>query len=499
MSTYGGGGAFNPDGTSLDLNANGAAQVVPSTIASIEGDGTAPTTKPTNVTNWVEIDITNSQSTGTGTNWVQVLSFTSGQISAINSLFTLNSTTPFQNVLFFLSDGTVLASWLRSGTPTTASTWLVKIPAGISSSSTYTIYMGIGATSTNFYSSTGNTGAYPTLTSTYAQYDNGANVFPVYQSFSGSGTPTGFTENGGTYTYGTANKGLTIVGPSSGNGTLQYATTNDPTVYIFEVYAKFGSATDTGTEIMQYGSGSGGGGASSTEILIASSDFNVQNFNGSATNNVSSGVAADTNWHWHSIYRTSTPASYYSVDQASYVENSSDITATSAMYPNVVSYTNATNYWQVFLLRPVPPSGVMPTFVIYSEFGYSAVSGVDNYLTVISPTLTTTSTTNVNLLEVKFKPTLSGYVMINVGAIVSNNSLGGGVNVNLYNATTSATIDAGNTYTQEGLASNPTFTELSWNGQLTKNTTYTFNVYFYAVTSGTASAQVKCLSIKEVY
>ncbi len=72
------------------------------------------------------------------------------------------------------------------------------------------IYFGFYSTSTNNFNSVGPWGESPVLSSTYAQYDDGALVFPkLYQNFAGTSTPSGWVESGVTQ-----NNGVTM---TSGN------------------------------------------------------------------------------------------------------------------------------------------------------------------------------------------------------------------------------------------------------------------------------------------
>ena len=64
------------------------------------------------------------------------------------------------------------------------------------------------------------TGVAPQLSSTYAEYDDGANVFTEYWNFAGTTLPSAFTNltTGGTFSY-TVDNGLTLTGYSSASGT----------------------------------------------------------------------------------------------------------------------------------------------------------------------------------------------------------------------------------------------------------------------------------------
>ncbi|MEM4056704.1 MAG: hypothetical protein QW578_06690 [Thermoplasmatales archaeon] len=92
---------------------------------------------------------------------------------------------------------------------------MVNITDSIAPDSSITIYANIGTSGANF---TNGLGAYPTLTSTYGQYDNGAKVFTFYYNFAGTSLPSGLTffESDGIYS---VDNGITLTdNNSSGPG-----------------------------------------------------------------------------------------------------------------------------------------------------------------------------------------------------------------------------------------------------------------------------------------
>ncbi len=91
------------------------------------------------------------------------------------------SSSPFgQNVEFTYPNGTVIPSWLENYTSSRA-IWWVKL----ASYGSQTIFMDFVPISTNLFN-TVNTGEAPQLSSTYGEYDNGANVFESYDNFAGT-------------------------------------------------------------------------------------------------------------------------------------------------------------------------------------------------------------------------------------------------------------------------------------------------------------------------
>jgi hypothetical protein len=116
---------------------------------------------------------------------------------------------------------TMLNGWLESCTPscstsaTSASAW-VKLTSAISASGgTLTIYMVFLSSATAFDGS--HWGEAPSLSGTYGQYDNGANVFAFYDNFAGTSLSGKWTKiasaSGVTFT---VNNGLTVATSTTG-------------------------------------------------------------------------------------------------------------------------------------------------------------------------------------------------------------------------------------------------------------------------------------------
>ncbi len=153
--------------------------------------GTSIAGKPSVLTAYEPVTVTNSQSSSTPSPFQQMVNFTS-----LDSGWTSISTGNFgQNVEFFYYNGTVIPSWLESYTSSYAIWWLKlgSIPAG----SSETVYVGFAPSTTNLFN-TVNDGEAPQIPcieegvtntsqcSIYAEYDNGANTFNFYDNFAGT-------------------------------------------------------------------------------------------------------------------------------------------------------------------------------------------------------------------------------------------------------------------------------------------------------------------------
>ena len=134
-----------------------------------------PVTTPTDIVSYVPINLTNSQTTATPAQFQQIIA-----INSLNytSYITYNSN--FANFEYFYANGTVIPAWIESNDSNTITTWVktISIPA----SSKLTIYLGFASETTNLLSGSGTSGIgeAPQLSSTYAEYDDGASVFLYY-------------------------------------------------------------------------------------------------------------------------------------------------------------------------------------------------------------------------------------------------------------------------------------------------------------------------------
>ncbi len=143
---------------------------------TVAGTANSP---PSSATLYEPLNITNNQSQGTPSPFQQMINVTStspgwGDISS----------SPFgQNVEFFSSTGQILDSWLENYTSTHA-IWWVKLTSSIPAGSKQTIYMGFASKTTNLFN-TNNIGEAPQLSSSYGEYDDGANVFNYYSNSDG--------------------------------------------------------------------------------------------------------------------------------------------------------------------------------------------------------------------------------------------------------------------------------------------------------------------------
>ncbi len=130
-------------------------------------------TKPANIQSYAPLKISNNQNVSVS-NFQQMVNVPS---SVFTGYANTASGTEFQNLEFFYANGTVIPSWLENYTSSNALYW-IKLPS-VPAETSFTVYLGFASASTNLFN-TLNDGEAPQLSTTYGQYDDGANVFLAY-------------------------------------------------------------------------------------------------------------------------------------------------------------------------------------------------------------------------------------------------------------------------------------------------------------------------------
>ncbi len=221
---------------------------------------------PTSIEYFVPITLTNSQTSQTPA----LYQFPWGlSVSQLSSYGVAGNA---QNIEFFYANGTIIPSWLEylntsDGSPNNYTYGFLKfnnsLPAPLTS---IIIYMGIASKSTNLLNNINN-GEAPQLSTTYAQYDDGANVFPIfYQNFAGTSL------NSIWHTYGSptisVNNGLTLGG--SGNSYLAAGSFSSGDFMIYQKETSSSNSLDYGV-MLDYNY------SSNTGYLIRSSGLDGTN------------------------------------------------------------------------------------------------------------------------------------------------------------------------------------------------------------------------------
>ena len=136
---------------------------------------------PTQYLAYVPINITNNQSTATPHGFQQ-------SITVDSSNYAKYEASNLQNVQFTYADGTVIPSWIQSNATnqSTFTTYWLNIAPQIPAYGRLNISMDFANKTTNLFNDY-NTGEAPQLSPSYAQYDDGPEIFPVlYDNFKGT-------------------------------------------------------------------------------------------------------------------------------------------------------------------------------------------------------------------------------------------------------------------------------------------------------------------------
>jgi len=277
----------------------------------------------------------------------------------------------FRNGVRFWSptDGQLYA-WLESiSSGGTATIW-VKIPSSIPVNGTYQLYMIQDSTlpMDGVY-----WGEAPQLSGTYAQYDNGASIFPFYDNFAGTSLNTSkWSVNGITYN---VNNGFSAISSAAGGDGVWTPSANYSPPIILDFYgnpyASDGVWAETGfvATTSPYSTYNDG-----TFIQGYSGNiFGQQHVNISSTNSGNLATSNVGNQIWTVIWASSTTSNY----QLNY--GNTQTLSSDAPYPplaiGLVKANNGTSsptyYVQWLRTRAYPPNGVMPSI----SFGASQYSG----------------------------------------------------------------------------------------------------------------------------
>ena len=324
--------------------------------------GTSISGKPSTLTTYEPITITNTQSSATPNPFQQMVNFTSAD-QGFSSIATSNFG---QNVEFFYYNGTVIPSWIENYTSTNAIWWLkiAAIPAGFSE----IIYVGFAPKTTNLFN-TNDVGEAPLLSSSYGEYDDGPGVFNYYTNFNGTSLPSSF-ENGAP-SYVSVDNGVTLSQGSGVNPYIQYTSDISPTTTAVMTGEKI--YNPNGGTLMysfdpQFGSPSGVDGGlgnwagTQYDIGIATNNTGQPSVYTNMPISTSSSVSAaplDTSVIWLStnlIYVLS------SVNNVLYKESTTDLSLAPHKFFYEVGTSNSpeiTVYYSALLA--VPPNGVMPS------------------------------------------------------------------------------------------------------------------------------------------
>jgi hypothetical protein len=325
-------------------------------------------TAPSEIQYFVPITLTNNQQAATTIPFQQKLTIDSATYNSYES-------SDLKNVEFFYSNGAVVPSWLESGNSNTASNtvyWL-RLDGGIAAGSSVTVYMGFASLSTNFFSSQV-TGEAPQLSPSYAQHDDGANVFSFYENFAGSTLSNQWVVNlgGGSYQ---VNNGLRINYVNLSPGYLASSPKFGPGTVFDASITSIGDVNNIGYFDLQetLPAQPGGPGYAGAFIRLAGGHTYPDQWNSS---NGEANPVGDVNGYLSNsvgvsgIYSVAVLSSTSSTQSLNNQLGTSTqpITGSYPSYPASVGFAASNNGINVqwARVRALPPNGVMPTMEVGS-------------------------------------------------------------------------------------------------------------------------------------
>ena len=332
--------------------------------------------QPSNIVSYYPVYLNNTQTSATPAPFQAMIT---ANLSTMSSIIYNGS---FSNMEFYYpSNNTIIPSWIESNSSGNLTIWL-NISAGIPASTNETVYMGLSNSTTNMLNNSTN-GEAPQLSPTYAEYDDGADVFPNYWNFAGTTLPSGWVTDNQAYT---VNNGLTLSpapAPSCPNY-IGYNTTIPIPFIMDSNVAQWSSNSGTSYGEVQLGAGASfsclfnAWWSGIVEPNTAQWQFQVNNGTGSATN-----IATPSSGVFSEFYTSSTTGFL-----TNYIQTISTTTSgvNSALYigSQVQNTASGDTVFNWIRTRAYPPNGVMPSV------NFGAVQSSTAPLSVsVSPTSTT--------------------------------------------------------------------------------------------------------------
>ena len=296
--------------------------------------------------NYVPITLSNLQISATGSNFQQMITV-STSYTAYGELANM------QNVEFTTGiggTGTILQAWCESScTSSSTSTWWVNLASDTMAAApgpgnSITIYMDFMPSSV--MSSSGPTGEAPQISGTYAQYDNGANIFIFYDNFATGETLSTYWKGWVNVLPGSTGNGVTL----STKGMTTIATYN-PSSDIAEMYGY----TSVGQGFTLGWSAS----TSDQKLLWGQSAVSGGTYTIGGT---SSSVLTGTTAHIFSVWNYDSADGEGMIDYSNLITNTGSYESSTAT--GITMYTGGggqNEFSQYVRVRLIPPSSVMST------------------------------------------------------------------------------------------------------------------------------------------
>jgi len=245
-----------------------------------------------------------------------------------------------------------LYSWRETPASLTSDmTWWVLLPNGIPAGGTITIYLQVSSSTAldGVY-----TGEAPELSSTYGQYDNGANVFTNYYNFAGTSLPSGWSSSATSSASVSVNNGITVSSNYPGNSASVVSNIQINSTTVVDEYIT--SQSTNGGQAMCLVSSS-----SSTSFSYQANSVGFQN--GSLleienNNGGNSSVVASTNVNAPVLISVANNTLYANYAQVAQIFGQILANGYLALSANTGNSASFAVQW--LRTRAYPPNGVMP-------------------------------------------------------------------------------------------------------------------------------------------
>ena len=251
------------------------------------------------------------------------------------------------NFEFTYANDTVIPSWIESNQSNQTLVWL-----NITNQTT-SVYLDFFNMTTNTLNSTGTNGIgeAPQLSSTYAEYDDGASVFTDYWNWAGTSLPSGWTASGTTQSNG-------ISGFSSGTNYLYQSTASVSAPLIVDALVSVG--TPASADQSSFGIASAQNNGGNIGIYDAETDFTGLSFRVGTTTTQNQASFPVSNAVFSYYLTTSTSAG--SVNYGTQASGTGTFTGTYYLSSDSqASAGDAVWSMQWTRTRAYPPNGIMPS------------------------------------------------------------------------------------------------------------------------------------------
>ncbi len=347
---------------------------------------------------YTPITLSNQQSSATASGFQQMIYFNPSTYSS-NEMANLSNIEFTAGAPIGTSGNVPLYAWIESGASSTATNTVAwvnlasnTLGAAGSGTNTLTIYMNF--LPNNSPVTSGYTGYAPQLycasgcfQTSYAQYDDGSNVFLLY--FNGDTPLSDFNFEGNTGSQasitgptGTTINVLSLTGYSSNFGMLYTSKSLSNQPIIAESSSQQngkgtgGTGADNGQVSIVSGTSTSGLDAISVDMGYGGSYFSNNYFSGgSQTVNQNPQGTANTNWNYASVIYTGSSATswsgyiapqlYFTTGGYSGSISNNVLSSASTLYLGLIGDVTSGDFWQTYInwmrARAYPPNGVMPS------------------------------------------------------------------------------------------------------------------------------------------